>query len=555
MEAYSGNKDPFVFVLFPPEQEPLARRISEKLGTKTKLYLTSALGKKERLALDKAAAILPILTEAFADTATALLADPAAQNKPLIPVFPERFELPAGLRMLLGSTQGLRRYDYESEEAFLRALCAAPALNALAVSPAQKKAARRTLIAAAGAFAALLLAALQIVFRPFLTNRIEEDSTLGQLGLMGDPARIRTVALYGSELKKTFEDQGVYQAYVSVVNNGSLGGLYLPAEDSVAQIGQLSDLSDFTQLKNLEELSLAGNAIEDATPLFALKKLKKLDLSQQLRVIEDPERRELENILLSLDGISALDNLETLYFCYNRWPEDGSVPAWLYELDAMPKFKTLVLECGVEVLPALQGKVHYDIALLGTEVGNFEELQAAAEDPTCHCIYVRPGTELTIPAGETWTLPKNTMLGGVNFTIRILGTMRVYGWYECGMTHTVNEGTVIVEDGGSVIGGMSDMTNHGSFTVEEGGLHLIERGVEFWQQSGSYVNRGLLIVGFGGKFHYDGGEAVNDGRILIEDAGSGNLPTPDWYEEKLATAGRFTGSGSVEFAGIEGCVG
>lgn len=551
MERYSGNREPFLFLFCAGADEAAAEKLAALLGARAKLYAASALGKKERRALRKAAAVVPVLSARSLESVTAVLADEAAQDKPLIPVFLERVELPAGLRMLLGSTQGLRRFDYETEEAFERALGAVPALDALAVTPAQKRAGKRTLAAAAGLFAAAGLAALLLTLRPFSAERIDRDSTLGRLGLSGNPAAIKTVALYGDTLEKRFEDGGVYQAYASVANS-SYAGIYLSEADATVKPGTLSDLSDFAGLTNLEELSLAGNAVEDVSPLFSLKKLKKLDLSMQLRYVQDPYRREVEAQQLDLTGISALENLETLYLCFNRWPDDGSVPAWMAELDGMPHFRTLVLDRSAEVIPALLGKVGYDLVLLGVEAGSYDELRAAAEDPDCRCIYVTRGAEIVIPEGEEWTLPANTMLNGVNLTIRVDGTLRVRGWFECGMTDVRNKGAVVVENGGSFIGGMSSTYNEGLFTVEAGGQHVLERGMEFWQQDGAYINRGTLVFGWGGQFHLQGGDVENDGVLIVEKNENSGMPMPDgWFENKRATAERFTGSGTVEIREAE----
>lgn len=546
MKQYSGNKEPFVFLACGASDAAAVEETAGLLGTR--VFRASAPGRREKRVLAKAAALVLLIGADSLREAEVFAACAAAAGTPVIPVYLEDVEKPAGLRLLLGGTQGLSRTAFDTPEDYGRALRAAPALGSLRVTEAQKKAGRRNLALAAAGLLLAMAAALLLILRPFSVQRIERDSTLGRLGLSGDPKRITSVALYGGELRNKFEEGGVYQAYASVVNC-AYGALYLPASDATVKPGTLSDLSDFAQLVNLEELALAGNSVEDISPLLSLKKLKKLDLSMQLRYISDPTRRETDALQLDLSGISALESLETLYLCYNSWPEDGSAPAWMAELDEMPRFRTLVLDREAEVLPALQGKVGYEIVLLGSEVGSFEELKAAAEEPDCHCLYVRAGSELVIPEGEDWTLPENVMLGGVHLTIRVRGTLRVRGWFECGLTYTYNDGAIVVEDGGSFIGGMSDVYNNGSFTVEEGGLHSIERGMEFRQLSGRYLNRGTLVLGWGGQYYLEGGEAVNDGRMIVERVTApGGMPMPDnWYENKAATAERFTGGGSIEY--------
>ena len=219
------------------------------------------------------------------------------------------------------------------------------------------------------------------------------------------------------------------------------------------------------------------------------------------------------------------------------------------ELDAMPRFRTLVLDRGAEVLPALLGKVSYDIVLLGAVADSYESLCAAAADPDCHCIYLEKNSQITIPTGDEWTLPAGVMLAGVNASLRNEGTMRVRGWVECGLSEIRNSGSLFVEAGGSFIGGMSNTYNEGLFTVEEGGLHSIERGQEFFQVGGAYVNDGTLIFGWGGQFYLQGGTAENNGLLILEKkAQTGGMMPDGWYENKRATAERFSGVGSIETA-------
>ena len=75
----------------------------------------------------------------------------------------------------------------------------------------------------------------------------------------------------------------------------------------------------------------------------------------------------------------------------------------------------------------------------------------------------KPAAEIVIPAGEEWTLPKNTMLNGVSLTIRVEGTLRVRGWMECGMTSTENDGVIVVEKDGGFIGGASGLCGNRLF--------------------------------------------------------------------------------------------
>lgn len=542
MEGYRGNREPFVFVFCSPGDRESARETAALLGARTKVFLADTFGRKERRALRKAAAILPVLSEDSLDAAAVLLADSAAADKPLIPVFLQKLVLPAGLRLLLGSTQGIRRDAYPTAEDYGRTLCQSPTLDTLAVSEGQKRAGRRTLAAAIALPPAAALAAALLIFRPFSVTRIDRDSTLGQIGLSGDPTRIRTVALYGSELKRRFEDEGVYLA---VAGSWSYrGALYLPRADEQAPYGTLSDLSDFAQLTNLEALSLSGNAVSDLSPLFSLKKLKKLDLSAQ-RYDSIPVEQRPESGL-SLQGIGALESLEVLYLNETQLAEEGDPSCGLSALKELPGFRTLVLDRSQAAIAETLGDVDFDIVFLGVSVGSYEELHAALQTD-CHLVCLTQGLTLEIPAGEELVVPKNVMLNGTDITLRNRGTMHVYGWMECGLTEIENEGTIVVETGGAFVGGMSDTVNRGSFLVEQGAWHIIERGQEFFQKTGSYCNRGTLVFGWGGVFYLEGGSAVNEGKLIVEHLAQEGRPMPEnWYENKLRTAERFEGDGVVE---------
>lgn len=542
MKSYCGNKEAFVFVCCAPCEAEAAREIASLLGTRTRFYLADAFGSRERRALKKAAAIVPVLSASSFDAVSRVLADDAAAGKALIPVFLDGTELPAGLRLLLGSTQGVRRDDYPSAEEFGKALCRSPALDALRVSEAQKRAGRRSVAAAIALALAAALFALLLILRPFSVTRIDRSSTLGQLGLSGDPARIRTVALYGSELKKRFEDEGVYLA---IAGSWSLRGqLYLPQADEQTPYGVLSDLSDFSQLTNLEELSVSGNAVSDISPLFTLKKLRKLDLSAQhydsIPVEERPE------IGLTLQGIGALESLEVLFLNENELSDEQDPTCGLSALSELPAFRTLVLDHSQTALAEALGEVPYDIVFLGATVSDYEGFCAALQTD-CHQIYLSAGTRLEIPEGEELVVPKHLMVSGANVTIINRGTLRVYGWIECGLTEITNEGTIVLEAGGAFVGGMSDTVNRGSFLVEEGAWHIIERGQEFFQEEGVYRNRGTLVFGWGGTFYLRGGSAVNEGKLIVEHLAQVERPMPEnWYENKLHTAEQFEGDGVIE---------
>ena len=425
MKQYCGNRDPFVFLSYGESDRAAAEETAAALDSAARVYAAAQLGRREKSILAKAAALVLLVSEASMAQAQEVAALAAAQGTPIIPVYLDGAEKPAGLRFLLGGTQGIFRTAYETAEAFGRALCASPTLGTLRVTEAQIRAGRRTpILAAAGLLGAVALTLL-LILQPFSVNRINPSSTLGQLGLSGNPAAIRSVALYGSELKSDFEDSGVYQAYSTVF--GENARLYLPQADELVPYGSLRDLSDFSQLKNLEELALAGNSVSDITPLLSLTKLKKLDLSSQQ--YNGVPTEELPNAGLTLQGIGALKSLEVLYLNGNNLLDEGDPSCGLSALNELPAFRRLVLDYDeLQQLRGVLGEVKYEIVCLGTEVRSYEEYLAAAADPDCHQIVVPHGTTLSFPADSEVSIPAKVMLGGADFTGRNYGTLHVYGW-------------------------------------------------------------------------------------------------------------------------------
>jgi len=449
------------------------------------------------------------------------------------------------MSLLLGDTQAVLRSRYADEAAFAEALLSSPVLAHLAVTPAQKRAARRRLVwGIAGATLAVALILLAI-FKPFSGTRIDPDSTLGKLGLSGSTAAIKTVALYGEALKPMFED-AVYQSRLP--GTDSFTALYLPGAAETVALGSLSDLTDFALLTNLEALALAGNAVGEITPLLELTRLKKLDLSAQHYDGADPESREASS--LSLVGISRLTSLEYLNLAYGNFgPEEARAESGLLELKAMPGLKTLVLDRSSQYVADYLGDVDFDIVYIGTEVTDYPTLKAALEDPDCYEIAVRAGSVITIPGGEDLTLPAGKSLMGSEFELVNEGTLRIGGWLECGLNMERNRGTLIVESGGCYAGGMSDCYNEGAFIVEAGGLHSLTRGKQLVLENGSYRNDGSLFLGAGGALRWNGGTFENNGLITVQ-----TLPEEaewDWFRDKMDSLNgyfpRITGTGRIEY--------
>ena len=108
--------------------------------------ICDAFAAKDARALNKAAAAVLLMSSGTLNELSPVVSAATKEDKPLIPVYLDRVELPAGMRMLLGPKQAHARQNYTDDAGFAEALLASPVLRELRVTPAQKKAARGLLI-------------------------------------------------------------------------------------------------------------------------------------------------------------------------------------------------------------------------------------------------------------------------------------------------------------------------------------------------------------------------------------------------------------------------
>lgn len=499
MSGYHGNREPFLWVMCLPKDEKAAEAALDRLGGENKVYRADDVSEKDQKLLEKAAAAVIFYSRATVSRLEEATAAVTRLGKPLLPVFLDAVELSEGMSLLLGTTQGVQRSKYSVEDGFCEAILASPVLRELQVTPAQKKAARRSLILGIVTAAAAVLAVLLFTLKPFAAREIDGGSELAQLGLSGDPTAVTALYVYGGEVCPSWEPYGVQELEVSA-EDGSVG-LYLPGENTVVARGVLHRAEDFAQLTNVRELALAGNAFEDLTPLWTLGKLRRLDLSGNLAPV-------------SLEGIGALKKLEYLNVAYCQIPGDLSA------LRELPALQTLVISGEYAPLVEALGDVSFEVHYPSVTAQTWEELKAAVGKEGVFRLTV-VGESLEIPAGETLTVRPNTDLGverGGALVNR--GTVELYGILTGGMARKENRGRFVVCDGGSVVCGMGDFYNYGEFIVDEGALFNLTMGEQLFLEQGSFTVNGTLYVGFGGALHWSGGELVNNGLVRTDGTAS-----------------------------------
>lgn len=294
MKNYHGNSHPFLCAVFCHEDLKSAEPVLEYISGKGYRFCASL---KTGIIAKSAAILLFLSCNSEKDKElTGAITAASGMKKPIITVFLENTELSPGFSLLLGSTQGIMKHRCADDTEFYDKLSASPVLSGMSVTKEQKRASKLCIASICGV--AVLLAAALVIINPFSGyTGIAPDSSLGKLGLSGDPLNISEVYVYGEELRDKY-----YITAETDADNENPEVLFVDSRET-APYGSLSDISDFAQLKNLESLCVTGNSINDITPLYGLRKLVLLDISK--------------NSSIDISGIGALSELETLSIAFN----------------------------------------------------------------------------------------------------------------------------------------------------------------------------------------------------------------------------------------------
>ena len=515
MGSYSGNKKPFFYALFAPSDRAAALEVLARMERRG--YCAAYEEKRAEDCLRRAAAVLLFVTPgALEDEGVRrTIAGALDQNKPVLAIHLEETPLTPGMSLLLGQTQGILKYREPDDTAFYDRLFSSPLFTDLQITPQQKAVGRRRTALLLGLAGLLLLGAAALLFLMGRGRSVDPDSLMGRLGVSGNLNDIRTLYVYGEDLRDSYEVADLIPAV-----DGAVDELIL--SDGRHSLGTIADVSDFALLKNLEELSISGNRVETIAPLLELKKLRLLDVSA--------------NQGIDLTGISALTGLETLNVAFAELAEEAWRQAWAEAL-SMPALRTLYVSVDQAATYDLSG-APFEVVCVHPIVHTYEELATALADPAHHSVYIYE--DLTIPQGETVVIPRDVKLGGAGFhgefTVDVYGAVELYGCWEMGLCSRVNHGVIRVMAGGLYTGGMCDTVTEGRFVVEAGGRVNLERGADFRITGGLFHNQGDVYLKDGGTLRLQGGELVNDGCI-------------DWdnsvYAGIYPEGGVYTGSGRL----------
>ncbi|NLI55303.1 MAG: hypothetical protein GX417_13470 [Clostridiales bacterium] len=296
LKPYAGNGRPFVYAMYAPEDrasvEPVLSAMQEKR------YEIWASARFDRRRMKKAALVLFFLTPAAAasETVNRAIGYAAQSDHPMLAVHLLPTEQTPAQRLLLNTQQAILRYECASEPAFFEKLFGSQALQNLQVTPAQKRAASLTTWGISGGV--LAAAALAVVLALGIHAEVPKDSLLAGLGYGGRMADITQIYIYGAQTSRARSRTSYTGTVYDWERQRWVDRVFFDTADGDVETGGIDDVSDFAQLKNLEQLAVAGNQISDVSPLFGLRKLKFLDIAG--------------NPVGDLTGIGSLDALETL---------------------------------------------------------------------------------------------------------------------------------------------------------------------------------------------------------------------------------------------------
>ena len=332
MNPYKGNGKPFVYVYFPQDEKERVLSILEKFVQKNgnvSFWWSEKPLKKPEKVIDAAFSVIAFIKQAqINDKDFQNVIDAAVRcEKKILPIHLEETEYNTPWsRLALGSKQGIIRSAYKDDEQLLEKMTGAETFVDMKVTARQKKNRRSQLLRIIGG---LLASALGIVGVLFFTGMIgfdpgDEKRTvqIGDFSISGTQAeldKITTLCIYGDreptnylvdkrvDLRGTTDDYSTFYVNPRQITEDN----YLIFDNQLIRRGKISDLNWVKYLRNLEVLILDGQCIIDISPVFELKKLKRLDM--------------MCNFVESLDGIEVMENLEYVNFSYNKLTDVSSL--------------------------------------------------------------------------------------------------------------------------------------------------------------------------------------------------------------------------------------
>ncbi len=316
MKKYSGNTYPYVYGVFCESDRGEAQGLLKTLAAAGKRVCwpdgAFSAGEKRKLKKASLAAIF-LSPDAVADGAFPETVDFVVKSGVrFVFIYLRETELSDALRLLRGSTEGIKRAADESGEKLVSRLLASPVMQGLSVTPRQKSAYKRTLAGMiAGAAAALLLLFVPLYLIPRQQKQAAVDA-LGVTGLTADNlAGVTELYIVGEASYR--EDVSCIDARPDRDDPDLFHYDYCHADGTWEQAlttrrGSITDISALAYMTNLERLYIEGQQIADLSPVYGLKKL--VDLTVNCNPVSDlsgiEQMQQLQHLSITGTAVSDL---------------------------------------------------------------------------------------------------------------------------------------------------------------------------------------------------------------------------------------------------------
>ena len=320
MTNYDGNGRGFIYVACEPEgRSEVVKRFLDPVESRDRPlclgFWTGAL----RSQIARAHALMVFLTQAFADDSRfgEMIELAVRHNKPMLIVYLEDVELTPVLTMQTDAQQSLFVKRFDNDEDIVEELKKAAVFDNIQVSPEQKKQQRRRMLVPLAAAAVVVAAAVMLKILPTLGIGQDYDDTAGAFGIPGvsmyDIRMINNLNVVGREV---FDDRVgcgySWDPEREEIDTSRIGYEYDTEEgehiEGETTRGDISDLSGIEQFVALHGLQLAGQKIEDISPLVELYEQR--TKRQDVVGIESEKAEKSFWLSLACNPISSIDGLE-----------------------------------------------------------------------------------------------------------------------------------------------------------------------------------------------------------------------------------------------------
>ena len=312
MNSYHGNNKPYIYVVSckdefsdevikPLEKNNITLCIGNGFNSKEKKYIEAAYG-----------VLLIINKELISDPDFRKVIDSAVfSNKNILCIYEEEVELDAVLSMQLNPQQAIFAYQHDNKDDLNERILKAVIFHDMKITPEQKRFQRnRSLTMIIAPIIVALVVFASIIYPLMIVPASQEDQIKEQFGLAGlsdeDLAKITSLQIVGNKVfanpekinkistNRDPDDPGIILYDVELINNGN----WTWGESGRTEVGTIEDISILKKMPNLTRLTIAGENISDISPIFELKKLKELVIS--------------DNPIEFLDGIENCISLERI---------------------------------------------------------------------------------------------------------------------------------------------------------------------------------------------------------------------------------------------------